>query len=370
MSQPPRSTAAGLRPRRLVLTLLLLASLTAATVGLVRGMGDGDPDGPHSFGIASGGAIDWHDPETLARELDGYETIGAGWIRFDFKWSLVESERGRDEWARYDRIVDAAHERGLSVVGMIGYSPSWARPPDAGDDKYPPEDVDAYAAFAERVVRRYGPRGVRHWEIWNEPNLGCCFWKPRADAASYVELLRATYPRIKEADSDAVVIGGSTAPTGDSETNVAPVRFLQEIYRLGGGAFFDAWSHHPYIGPNRPEEPYEWSAWYQMCCAQPSIRSVMVEHGDGEKKIHATEVGAEIGNECCGRRVDPELQADILVEAFDLWLGYPWAGILTVYNYRGHGGWSLVDEEWTRRPAWFAFRDHPKHEPARSRSGD
>jgi len=38
--------------------------------------------------------IEFSEPGELARELDAYVELGAGWIRFDAKWSAVETKRG------------------------------------------------------------------------------------------------------------------------------------------------------------------------------------------------------------------------------------------------------------------------------------
>lgn len=56
--------------------------------------GCGGSEEPERFGIAAGGLIEFSEPGELARELDAYVELGAGWIRFDAKWSAVETKRG------------------------------------------------------------------------------------------------------------------------------------------------------------------------------------------------------------------------------------------------------------------------------------
>ena len=82
------------------------------------------------------------------RELDGYRSLGAGWVRFDVKWSVVEQARGSYDWSRYDRTIAAATSRGLDVVANLAYTPAWARPSGADDDKWAPSDPADYARFA------------------------------------------------------------------------------------------------------------------------------------------------------------------------------------------------------------------------------
>jgi polysaccharide biosynthesis protein PslG len=105
---------------------------------------------------------------------------GATWLRTDVDWWLTQPhDPSAFNWGPVDRVIHAARARGLRVIGMIGYTPPWARPPATGtDDKYPPTNVSDYANFARAVAQRYGPLGVKHWEVWNEPNISM-FWKPK-----------------------------------------------------------------------------------------------------------------------------------------------------------------------------------------------
>ena len=312
------------------------------------------------IGISSGGTLPWASDADLARELDGYRTIGAAWLRFDLHWSVVErAGKGRYDWSLYDRLVAQATARGLRPLAILTYTPRWARMPACADsDKCAPAKADDFADFAEAAVRRYASRGVRHFELWNEPNIPS-FWLPAPSATRYASLMRASYPRMKAVDKGITVLAGSTSPASDAGADIDPRTFLRQVYASGAGDSFDAWSHHPYYGPNRPGEAYDWSAWYQMYGTNPSLRSLMVANGDASKKIWATETGALVGVSwsCCGTTTEAA-QAQLLREALDLWLSYPWAGGFMYYNYRGHQGWSLTRDDWSPRPAWFAYRDY------------
>ena len=165
-----------------------------------------------SIGVAAGGSIVWYDDAKLAKELDGYAAVGAKWIRFDLAWSAVERQQGVYDWAVYDRFVAKARERGLNMIAMVGYTPTWARVAGGTDDKFPPKNVADYGSFAQKAVERYAPKGLKVYELWNEPNLGCCFWKPKADAARYTELVKAAYGRMKSVDPSITVLTGGTSP--------------------------------------------------------------------------------------------------------------------------------------------------------------
>ena len=169
---------------------------------------------PGTFGIAAGGAIEWANDTDLARELDGYKTIGASWLRSDLKWSVVESNRGVFNWSIYDRLVAAAKARGLEIVFTLAYTPSWARPAGASDDKYAPSNPNDFGPFVRAAIARYSPLGVKTYEIWNEPNLQN-FWKPAPNIAQYTALLKVAYANAKAADPSVTVLAG--AQTSSSE---------------------------------------------------------------------------------------------------------------------------------------------------------
>src|SRR5690606_27133189 len=93
---------------------------------------------------------------------------GAEWVRVDVSWAAVERSPGEHDWSATDRVVRAARDRELRILGVLAYSPAWAVAP-GGDDKTPPGDPGAFAAFAGEAAGRYGDR-VPAWESGNEPN--------------------------------------------------------------------------------------------------------------------------------------------------------------------------------------------------------
>jgi polysaccharide biosynthesis protein PslG len=279
---------------------------------------------------------------------------------------MIERSPGNYDWSLHDAVVTAAVARGLKVVGTIAYTPGWARPAGT-DDKHPPSDLSAYARFAGEVAKHYAPLGVHHWEIWNEPNIWV-FWKPQADAARYAQMLKLTYPAIKSADSSAVVITGGTAPAGGFYNSGDPrdintLRFLEAIYANGGGDSFDAVAHHPYSFPFLPSNGHPDIAWSQVANTSPSLRSIMVAHGDGDKQIWGTEFGGTT-NGPAGSFVAETTQAEIVAEGYKAWLQYgAWAGPLFVYCYRDPDSttdtrenfFGLVRFDFSPKPALIAY---------------
>jgi hypothetical protein len=289
--------------------------------------------------------------------------MGARWIRFDVKWSVIQAGGPASwTWWRYDELIDAARARGFRVLGTLAYAPQWARSAACTQDFHcEPRDVQEYAAWAQATVERYSGR-VGHWEIWNEPNIPS-FWRPQPNVSRYTALLRAAYPRIKAADPSAVVLAGATSPAPDDGMSIDEVSFIRGVYGAGGRGSFDAWSHHPYTHPAPPGNPHPDCAWYQMYGANPSIRGTMAANGDTGKQLWGTEYGVPTAGQ--PNSVPEQTQAQWVTDAYRLWRSYEWAGPLFWYSDRdkqppGASGdawnyYGLLRFDFSQKPAWAAY---------------
>jgi hypothetical protein len=281
------------------------------------------------FGMAAGCCSVFNTSDIPAR-LDDLKSMGVKWVRIDVSWAEVQGGGPSSwNWSRYDTFMDLANARGINVLGILAYSPAWARPAGCGDDKCGPANPADYATFARAAATRYAPKGVHHWEIWNEQNLNV-FWHPRPDAAAYTRMLKLAYPAIKQADPAALVVSGGFAPAPSDGNNIAPRDFLQAMYTNGAQSYFDALGHHPYCfdAAGCPDITADWSAWYQMYGTASSLRSQMVANGDSAKKIWATEFGAPTTG---SGAVSEAGQAAMVSKAFQMWNSYDWAGPLFWY---------------------------------------
>jgi len=314
-----------------------LARLGSKTSGLPR------------YGIAAGSGL----PSLSNSELENYlatvQKTGAGWIRFDFDWSLVQPDNPTEyDWSAYDRLTAAAAKHHLNIVGIIDFTPPWARAGDCLSDKQcRPADTAAYSQFAASLSRRYGPRGVHVWEIWNEANT-VNFWKPAPDVKQYAGLLMAASKRIHHEDQQAIILSASTAPASTNGENISPPDFIQGLYRQGVGTYFDAVGVHPYTFPLLPADQGK-QAWSQMSQGTNSIRTIMKQNRDSLKKIWITEFGAPTGGPGPASttgdprlgdtptHVDEALQADMLRQAVNLYRSYDWAGPFFWYSLRDTG---------------------------------
>ncbi|MDP4020900.1 MAG: beta-xylosidase [Candidatus Adlerbacteria bacterium] len=332
---------------------------------------------PNYYGVAAGQTLSGLSVADLAAEFDDLAALGVGWVRFDIDWSEVQpTDREHFNWRNIDRIVIAAEARNIRLVATLGYAPRWAWPEGCFSSKCAPNEPSDFARFVKTAVARYAPKGVHYWEIWNEPNLAK-FWQPRPSIGYYVILLKESFKAIKATDPGAVVISGGLGPTATDDRNIAPLDFVEGLYEDGGGEYFDALGFHPYSFPVPPSYTRVWNAWSQMYATNPSLRSIMIAHGDANKKIWMTEFGAPTGGpgNLAGLTnytrveqpsfVSEELQAHMLDEAFTLAEEYEWAGPLFWYSYKDLGTsldtvenfFGLLRFDGSKKPAYTALEE-------------
>ena len=111
---------------------------------------------------------------------------GLKWVRIDMDWSLAQPADGPPDWTVLDAAVNAARAKGLSVLGLIAYTPTWASTGSA--DAPHNNDVPVagkYAAFVTLAVQHFKDR-VTYFELWNEPNLSV-FWE--GSIQQYIDLV-------------------------------------------------------------------------------------------------------------------------------------------------------------------------------------
>ena len=141
-----------------------------------------------------------------------------------------------------------------------------------GDGTYPPDRPQDMAAFAARLVRRYGPKGlfwrsnpelpehpIRAWQVWNEPNLPV-YWPQGPDPASYVRLLDAVSQGIKRADPGAAVV---SAGLSESRQGTPFEEFVREMFDAGAGDALDVFALHAFARD---------AAWLRGCGKDRTLR--------------------------------------------------------------------------------------------------
>jgi len=190
------------------------------------------------------------------------------------------------DWATLDGTVNAARERHLKIVGLLGTLPSYGRPKGTPNTYGPSTTAQRtmFAEFAAKVAKRYQGR-IDTWEVWNEPNLDQ-FWYPAPSSSDYGKLLASTYKSIKAVAPRATVLSGGTGGR-DSEADIEPIRWVDRMYSSGLRNSFDGLAMHAYTAPeNGNLGEFERLSTY---------RSVMDRHGDQHTKLWITEAGTEVG---------------------------------------------------------------------------
>jgi polysaccharide biosynthesis protein PslG len=361
----PQFVAAAPRKRgRFAFAFALTLCVAASSAGASLERTSPGPGQNPRFGFAAGGNLHTFTTGELEKYLDGARAAHAGWIRFDVNWNVIQY-RGPTSynWEPFDRVVRAVTSRGMRVLAGVLFTPPWARAPGTSS-RYPPSELADYARFVTAVVERYAPMGVHAYEIWNEPNIAS-FWAPRPDPARYSELLKLAYAAIKSHDRRATVVSGGLSPYGSySQSNgerINPLTFLEEMYAAGAASSFDALGWHPFTFPHGFEFATG-SAWSQMSRTSPSARSILRAHGNGAKKIWATEFGYPTGS--TSRDVSEARQALLLGKSYEVLRTRRWAGPAFFYSYHDNGtddgnieqNFGVVRYDYSPKPAYRAYQ--------------
>ncbi len=268
-------------------------------------------------GITPEAQIETESGAALSQTLAGIAASGATWIRLDLFWPNIEPSPGQFDWSEPDPVVAGAVADGLHVLLVPDYTPDWTKTPG---------DPAAYGAMMAAAVRHFAPMGVHTWEIWNEPNMSWS-WGPQVSPAAYTATLKAGYSAVKAFDPSATVVAGALSPATDASdlSEMSPLSFLEGIYAAGGQGYFDALSVHPSSFPDMPTQADSWNTFYEL----PHLHQVMVDHGDGAKKIWLTEYGAPTGT--ASDAVSLQVQAQMISQAMQAVTAWPWAGPIFSY---------------------------------------
>jgi hypothetical protein len=354
--------------------LLLLACLLAPLVGTAAA----DAATGDDLGLSAGHMLLWEKEKDRQADMNAIAVSGAKWLAVDIDWASIEYQNDKYRWAPLDNVVLGAKARGLKVLGILAYSPKWARGADcpAGTTHCLPSRAEYYRDFAKVVTQRYGAyalnpafrKGISAIQVWNEPNHYPFVQK--VNVALYTYMLKITFAAVKSADWTTSVLAGGLAPAPDdpSGKDMSPASFLGSIYLWGAKGSFDAVGHHPYSFPCSPLTEAPWNAFYQTL----SLHFVMAANGDGGKKIWATETGAPTGadvNGCAatgGKSVTPDTQAAYTAQYIMRWTK-DWGaftGPLFWFQVRDNGtnAWvwednmGLLRRDYSVKPAFNVFR--------------
>lgn len=287
-------------------------------------------DSPFGMGIYLGQRYPIDKMDMVA---DMGRVIGVKWMRDEFNWGRLEPERGNWRWEPYDKAVDAATRKGISIFGLLCYWAPWTKP-------YTEEGIRDYCNYVRTVVGRYKGR-IKYWEIWNEPNI--FFWQGTVE--QYTELLKAAYIAVKETDPDARVIGCCTAGTD--------LKFIERVLELGGYDSMDILSIHPYRYPGLPEQT--------DFVGELRRADALVRKYGGPKEIWLTEIGwpTNVGSNGSSEAKQAAMIVRTYIQAIvsgvaqkTFWYNYRNDGTDPYYNEHNFG---IIRQDYSTKPAYLAF---------------
>jgi polysaccharide biosynthesis protein PslG len=258
----------------------------------------GEAPAPRSGGLRIGinaGTQGWG-PDA-GQQQDIVRSSGAGYLREELDWDLIEPQNDQWSWSRYDSLMTSAAQRGLTVLPLLMSVPGWA---GASWDAVPSNPTE-YSEYVAKVVARYGPGGdfwrahpdlaayaPDYFEIWNEPYLGV-FAAGDTDPARYARLVKAATTAGRAANPNAkFLIEADTTGTDNFSTYHA---WMDGMYAAvpNLGDYFDAVAVHPY-GDASPDHYTPRSSRWQFRRIE-EIKAKLQAHGDGGKHLWITEVG-------------------------------------------------------------------------------
>ncbi len=161
----------------------------------------------------------------LRLERDGTAKVNAGdWPTVPFRslrlwdtrtaWLHLEPARGQYVFDQLDALVAKATANGVDDITLVlGGTPQWAASSIQATDASwmgpgsasMPNDLGAWAGFADTVARRYAGR-ITSYEIGNEPNLRT-FWSGTAE--DYARFVTTAADAIRAADPAATIVANA-----------------------------------------------------------------------------------------------------------------------------------------------------------------
>lgn len=269
-----------------VITLTCLSALLASPLSAVAG-NDGFAGTAYTFYPLPPGA-----PTRPLLPL--MRAAGSRWERLDFPWPQLEPAPGQWSWTTQDALVQDVHQAGLDILGVLLWTPTWAaegscnlyqyqqlaelrrlplsrrfqtslgpqsatfapcatRPPrglsQAWNDwsEADGDPANYWGRFAYGLASRYRSQ-IRHWEVWNEPDL-TWFWS--GSPAEYARLLQVAYQAIKSACPECrVLFGGLAFYANPDFYRRAFTAIANDPAASQHDYFFDALSLHLYSRPS------------------------------------------------------------------------------------------------------------------------
>lgn len=275
--------------------------------------------------------------------------LGMRWVRLDFDWFRIEPERGTFLWQEWDRVVSRFTAHNVHMLATLAYTPAWASSnpgnPRQGD---PPAQTAYWTDFVGQVVTRYRDR-IRHFQFWNEPNI-TDFWN--GSRVQYrTQILEPAVQLTRSLDAGLQVVGPGLANLRDWRD------WLREALR--DPAIVDVVNHHNYGRDGREaildlerDRP-----------GQPSLRTLLRQLGADGKPFWLTETGQR-----SSQGDQRAYYQDVVIVLEE----HAWVHRVFYFHYwdgpgQGNGGYGIVNEDLSPKPAYLFLRSILRPAPAAGR---
>src|SRR5262245_1103624 len=302
--------------------------------------------------------------------------------RFDILWSYVATRQPVDpadpadpayDWSRVDQVLIGFDQSNITPIVSTYSTPTFAIA--GGNSKftsaYNPNapTPTAFGAFMKAVATRYNgfypnPAGgtfprLRHFEIWNEPNLKNFFrFNGSSNIGKYKGLVKAAYTNIKAVNPNAIVIAGVGGPrSSGGGGNVSAKVWMDKL--VGDKSLkFDAYSQHIYPS----QSPKYSSPSYDK--AFPTWNSLQLIFDTLDKKrkgmkLYVTEAGYTTGPTSFRTvKVTPSQQNTYLKQLYNLPLvKSPRVAAVVWFNLQDNKNWpgGLLRANGTKKPSYNSF---------------
>ncbi|MDQ2997302.1 MAG: hypothetical protein M3R61_09645 [Chloroflexota bacterium] len=187
-----------------------------------------------------------------ADEIDTYVGLmreaGVQWSREEIFWDKVQREpNGPFQWSGdgsgfydYEHSIGAQYAAGIRILGLLDYNPAWFK----GKNPPPEAWIKDWGDYVYQTVAHFGRGGaIKHWEIWNEPNLSVSGYESGLyRIEDYARVLSVARDAAKAADPEAVIVLGGMAAVWSyppSPTTYDYFDYRDALGKLGAWSSFD-----------------------------------------------------------------------------------------------------------------------------------
>ena len=291
--------------------------------------------------------------------------LGVGWERILFYWNEIQPKNS-DDWNTLHVLEEwlvEANSQNRTVLGLLKNTPAWATDgePYSGVPRglfLPIDDPDnLWANYIRRIVEYYGPRGVHHWIIWNEPEIDAGVYGHEFDGSveEYVRLLQVSYLVAKEYDPEAVIhLAGYSYWHDPNYLDEFFTALLEVPEAVESNYFFDVLSLHIYFRVETVAELVK------------AVNDLQNSYGI-DKPIWINETNAAPNLDPWWPVVRPQFQVDLdqqawyLVQAYALGFasGAESIGVYKLIDIllpEGGESFGILRPDYSPRPAYLAYR--------------